>query len=204
MKVVCLDLEGVLVPEIWINVAEKTQIDELRLTTRDIPDYGELMNHRIQILRERNIKLADIQSVIRTMEPLPGGLAFLDALRAKTQVIILSDTFTQFAAPLMEKLKRPTLFCNTLTLSGDDEITGFRLRQEDGKTKAVKALQSMGLTVFAGGDSFNDTGMLLQADRASFFKAPDAIRRQFPQLPGCQEYQEFMTMIDAFLKCPKP
>ncbi len=195
MHLVCLDLEGVLVPEIWINVAERTGIEELRATTRDVPDYDRLMEQRLGILDQHGLTLADIQEVIRGMEPLPGAWEFQKTLRRETELIILSDTFSQFAAPLMEKLDQPTLFCNTLEVDPAGRISGYRLRQQDGKTKAVRALQGLGINVFAAGDSYNDTGMLQQADHAAFFRAPDSILAEFPALPGVTAYDDLLTLI---------
>jgi phosphoserine/homoserine phosphotransferase len=182
------DLEGVLVPEIWIAVAEKTGIARLRLTTRDIPDYDQLMAGRIAILREHKLTLADIQAVIATIDPLPGALEFLNWARAHMQVIILSDTFYEFAAPLMVKLGQPTLFCNTIVVDSNDSITGYQLRQIDGKRKAVAALQSLDFHVIAMGDSYNDTTMLGTADVGILFRPPANIVAEFPQFPVLHEY----------------
>jgi phosphoserine/homoserine phosphotransferase len=189
LNVITLDLEGVLVPEIWIEFAEITKIPELRLTTRDVPDYDVLMQKRIGILKEHGLKLKDIQAVIRQMDPMPGAKAFLDGLRARTQVVILSDTFTQFAGPLMEKLGMPTIFCNTLVVE-DGSVTGYQLRQKDGKRIAVQGFHSMGFKVFAAGDSYNDTGMLQEADAGFFFCPPDSILAQFPKIPVTRNYAE--------------
>lgn len=199
LNVITLDLEGVLVPEIWIEFAQITQIPELRLTTRDVPDYDVLMNKRIGILKEHKLGLADIQAVIRKMEPMEGAKAFLDGLRARTQVVILSDTFTQFAGPLMEKLGMPTIFCNTLTVSPSGEVVGYKLRQKDGKRIAVQGFHSMGLKVYAAGDSYNDTGMLQEADAGFFFCPPDSIVSQFPQIPVTRNYAELKQRFDACL-----
>jgi len=199
MNLVCLDLEGVLVPEIWINVALKTGIEELKLTTRDIPDYTVLMNKRIGILDEHNLKLKDIQDVIATMDPLPGGYDFLQALRSRTQVIILSDTFEQFASPLMAKLDWPTLFCNRLIVDGDDRITGFHLRQNDGKKKAVDAFRSAGCRIFASGDSYNDLTMIQNADKGLFFRAPESISSEHPDYPNVNEYGDLLSAVDLFI-----
>ncbi|MDC7222375.1 MAG: bifunctional phosphoserine phosphatase/homoserine phosphotransferase ThrH [Spirochaetales bacterium] len=200
MNLVCLDLEGVLVPEIWINFAEDTGIDELRMTTRDEPDYNVLMKKRLAILEREGLKLPDIQKVIGGMDPLPGALEFLDELRSKTQLIILSDTFEQFAQPLMKKLRWPTLFCNSLVVGEDGSITDFTLRQQDGKRKAVEAFKSTGTRLFAAGDSYNDVSMLLNADKSSLFKSPASIQEEFPQLPAVEEYRELMELIDNFLE----
>lgn len=186
----CLDLEGVLVPEIWIDFAEQTGIEKLRLTTRDIPDYDELMRGRLRILGENNLKLADIQKVIQKIKPLEGAYDFLGWLKSEFQVIILSDTFYQFAGPLMAQLDYPTLFCNELIIDNEGRITNYRLRQADGKTKAVAALQSLNFQVVAAGDSYNDTGMLKQADAGIFFRPPESITKEFPQFPVTHQYEE--------------
>ena len=191
----CLDLEGVLIPEIWIAVAEKTGIKKLRLTTRDIPDYDELMRGRLKILDEHNLKLADIQEVIGTLSPLEGAKEFLDWLKSEFQVIILSDTFYQFAGPLMEKLGHPTLFCNELIVNNDGCITNYRLRQPDGKTKAVTALKGLNFQVIAAGDSYNDTGMLKVADAGILFRPPDNVIEEFPQFPVTHTYDEFKKTL---------
>jgi phosphoserine/homoserine phosphotransferase len=191
----CLDLEGVLIPEIWIAVAEKTGIKKLRLTTRDIPDYDELMRGRLKILDEHNLKLADIQEVIGTLSPLEGAKEFLDWLKSEFQVIILSDTFYQFAGPLMEKLEHPTLFCNELIVNDDGCVTNYRLRQPDGKTKAVTALKGLNFQVIAAGDSYNDTGMLKVADAGILFRPPDNVIEEFPQFPVTHTYDEFKKTL---------
>ena len=191
----CLDLEGVLIPEIWIAVAEKTGIKKLRLTTRDIPDYDELMRGRLKILDEHNLKLADIQEVIGTLSPLEGAKEFLGWLKSEFQVIILSDTFYQFAGPLMEKLEHPTLFCNELIVNNDGCITNYRLRQPDGKTKAVTALKGLNFQVIAAGDSYNDTGMLKVADAGILFRPPDNVVEEFPQFPVTRTYDEFKEKL---------
>jgi len=193
----CLDLEGVLVPEIWIAFAKQTGIEKLRLTTRDIPDYDALMRDRLKILDEHKLKLEDIQKVIREIKPLEGAKDFLAWLKSEFQVIILSDTFYQFAGPLMAQLDYPALFCNELVAAGDGRITDYRLRQADGKTKAVAALQSMNFQVIAAGDSYNDTGMLKQADAGIFFRPPESITEEFPQFPVTHQYDE---MKQAFLQ----
>ncbi len=200
MNVVCLDLEGVLIPEIWINVAERTRITELRLTTRDIPDFHQLMTRRLEILEQNKIRISDIRAVIGTMEPLDGAIAFIRELRSRTPVIILSDTFTEFAAPLMAKLDWPVLFCNELAIEPDGRISGYRLRQEDGKRRAVEAMQSINLHVIAAGDSYNDLSMLRTADRAALFRAPDAIIAEHPDLPAFRSYDELL----AFATCGVP
>jgi len=190
MLVACLDLEGVLVPEIWINVALKTGIEELKRTTRDEPDYDKLMQQRIGILDRHGLKLADIQRVIGTMEPLDDAQGFLDWLRERFQVLILSDTFDQFSKPLMQKLGWPTLFCNTLEIDASGRIAGYRLRQKDGKRRAVEALQSLAFRVIAAGDSYNDTAMLAAADGGILFRPPDNVVREFPQFPVTKTYDE--------------
>ncbi len=189
MFVACLDLEGVLVPEIWINVAERTGIGELRRTTRDEPDYDHLMRQRIEILDRHALKLADIQQVIGTMDPLPGAQAFLDWLRERFPVVILSDTFEQFSKPLMCKLGWPTLFCNRLEIDGQGRVAGYRLRQPDGKRKAVQALHALAFRVVAAGDSYNDTTMLAAADAGILFRPPDNVVRDFPQFPVTRDYE---------------
>jgi phosphoserine/homoserine phosphotransferase len=193
------DLEGVLVPEIWIAVAEKTGIERLRLTTRDIPDYDKLMAGRIAILREHKLTLADIQAVIATVEPLAGAREFLDWARAQMQVIILSDTFYEFAAPLMVKLGQPVLFCNTLEVDAANNIAGYRLRQTDGKRKAVAALRSLDFRVLAMGDSYNDTTMLGEADAGILFRPPANIVAEFPQFPVLYEYDRLREHLEQML-----
>lgn len=197
MNTVCLDLEGVLVPEIWIAFSEVTGIQELRLTTRDISDYDVLMRKRIGLLKENNLKLKDIQRVIGTMQPLPGAKDFLDALREKYQVIILSDTFTQFAAPLIEKLSRPTLFCNTLEEGPDGTITGYKLRQNNGKMHAVSALKGLNMRVVASGDSYNDLAMLKAADKGILFRSPESIKAENPQFPAVDTYEDLYKEIQT-------
>ncbi len=200
MEVICLDLEGVLVPEIWIAVARDTRIDELKLTTRDISDYDELMNHRLEILNREGITLRHIQEVIAALDPFDDALEFIDQVRSETQLVILSDTFEQFASPLMCKLHWPTLFCNTLITDSSERILGYRLRQKDGKRKAVESFKAMGLRVFAAGDSFNDVSMLLSAHSGMLFRAPQAIREQYPQLPAAQFYGELIAEIRRFVR----
>ena len=191
MIVACLDLEGVLVPEIWIAFAEKTGIEKLKLTTRDIPDYNELMQGRLDILNENNFSLSDIQEVINEITPLPGAKEFLDWLESEFQVIILSDTFNQFAGPLMAQLNYPTLFCHDLIIDNMGRVKDFQLRIPDAKTKAVKALQGINLKVIAAGDSYNDTGMLKQAEAGILFRAPNNVIEEFPQFPVTRNYEEF-------------
>jgi phosphoserine/homoserine phosphotransferase len=199
MKLVCLDLEGVLVPEIWIAFADTTGISEFRRTTRDEPDYDKLMKYRIDLLDKNNFKLADIQRVISAMEPLPGAYDFALSLREKTQLVILSDTFEQFAKPLMEKLSWPALFCNNLEIAADGKVTGYRLRQQDGKKQAIKAFKSMSLKVFAAGDSFNDLTMIQEADSGCLFCAPDTIRKDYAHIPCVDTFDDLMSEIDKFL-----
>ena len=195
MIVACLDLEGVLVPEIWIAFAEKTGIEKLRLTTRDIPDYNELMQGRLDILNENNLLLSDIQDVIKDISPLPGAKDFLDWLKSEFQVIILSDTFNQFAGPLMTQLDYPTIFCHDLIIDETGKINDFQLRIHDAKTKAVKAIQGLNLKVIAAGDSYNDTGMLKQADAGILFRAPQNVIEEFPQFPVTLDYDGFKKLF---------
>jgi phosphoserine/homoserine phosphotransferase len=196
MKIACLDLEGVLVPEIWINVAERTGIEQLRLTTRDIPDYDELMTHRLGVLDQHGIKLSEIQSVIADMGPLAGANEFIDWLRERFQVIILSDTFYEFGMPLMRQLDWPTLFCHQLAIDGD-RITDYRLRQPDQKRAAVKAFHALNFKVIAAGDSYNDTSMLAEADAGILYRPPQNVIDEFPQFPVTREYDELKA---AFLR----
>ena len=199
MNIVCLDLEGVLVPEIWIAFSEASGIPELRRTTRDEPDYNKLMNFRLGILKEHGLGLKEIQATIAKIDPMPGAKEFLDALRAETQVLILSDTFTQFASPLMKKLGWPTLFCNELEVAESGEVTGFRMRCEKSKLTTVKALQSVGFETIAAGDSFNDLGMI-QASKAGFlFRSTEQIRKDHPELPAFEEYDDLLNAIRAAL-----
>ena len=199
MNIVCLDLEGVLVPEIWIAFAEETGIPELKRTTRDEPDYDKLMNYRINILKEHGLGLKEIQETIAKIDPLPGAKEFLDKLRETTQVIIISDTFTQFAAPLMKKLGWPTIFCNTLEVAEDGTITGFKMRCEQSKLSTVKALQSVGFETIASGDSHKDLGMI-QASKAGFlFRSTEQIKKDYPQLEAFEEYDELFEAIKKAL-----
>ncbi|RPH52071.1 MAG: bifunctional phosphoserine phosphatase/homoserine phosphotransferase ThrH [Desulfobacteraceae bacterium] len=195
MHIVCSDLEGVFVPEIWINVAEKTGIEELRLTTRDISDYDVLMKRRIEILGREHLKITDIQKVIAGLDPLEGAVEFLDWLRSVTQVIIVSDTFVQFAGPLMKKLGSPTLFCHTLAIGKDGSVEGYNLRQKEGKKKAVIALKSLDYRVIAVGDSYNDIAMLKEAERGILFCPPANVVAEFPELPVTQRYGELKELI---------
>ena len=199
MNIVCLDMEGVLVPEIWVKFAEEANIPELKLTTRDEPDYDKLMNYRLKILNEHGMGLKEIQDVIAKIDLMPGAKDFLDELRTLTQVIILSDTFEQFAAPLMEKLNWPTIFCNTLEVADDGKITGYKMRCPKSKLTTVKALHSMGFETIASGDSFNDLGMI-QASKAGFlFKTTDAIKNDYPNIPAYEEYDELLEAIKKAL-----
>ena len=199
MVITCLDMEGVLVPEIWIAFAEATGIPELKRTTRDEPDYDKLMNYRLEILKEHHLGLKEIQDVIATIDPLPGAKEFLDELRKDCQVIILSDTFEQFAKPLMAKLGWPTLFCNSLEVAEDGTITGYRMRCEKSKLTTVKALQSIGFETIASGDSYNDLGMI-QASKAGFlFKSTAAIKADHPELPAFEEFDDLLSAIKAAL-----
>jgi phosphoserine / homoserine phosphotransferase len=197
MQVVCLDLEGVLIPEIWITFAERTGIAEFRRTTRDEPDYDKLMTFRLGLLREHGLKLADIQDVIGGMAPMAGARDFLDELRGRFQVIILSDTFYEFADPLMHQLGRPTLFCHRLLIDDQGFVADYRLRQPDQKRHAVDALKSLNFQVIAAGDSYNDTGMLMAADAGFFIHPPESIAAQFPQFPVNHSYAELKAHIDA-------
>lgn len=190
MYLSCLDLEGVLVPEIWLCVAERTGIDELRVTTRDISDYDQLMRHRLSIISNNGLRLAEIQQVIDGMRPLPGAVEFLNWLRQRSQVIILSDTFYQFARPLMQQLQWPTLFCNNLTIGDDGRIEGYRLRQIDQKRQVVQALHQLNFKIIAAGDSYNDTSMLNEADHGILFRPPDSVAQQFPQFPVTHDYEQ--------------
>ena len=199
MNIVCLDMEGVLVPEIWIAFAEASGIPELRRTTRDEPDYDKLMTWRLGILKEHGLGLKEIQTTIAKIDPLPGAKAFLDELRATTQVIILSDTFEEFAKPLMEKLGWPTIFCNSLEVAENGEITGYKMRCEKSKLTTVKALQSIGYDTIASGDSFNDLGMI-QASKAGFlFKSTEQIKKDYPQIPAYEEFDDLLAAIKAAL-----
>lgn len=197
MYITCLDLEGVLVPEIWIAFAQARGIPELERTTRDEPDYDKLMRYRLDILAQHGLKLADIQETIATLEPLPGAKEFLGALREKTQVIILSDTFEQFAQPLMKKLGWPTIFCNTLEVAEDGTITGHQMRCPQSKLTTVKALQSAGFTTIAAGDSYNDLGMIGASKAGFLFKSTPAIQAEHPDVPALEEYDELLEAIVA-------
>ena len=199
MNIVCLDLEGVLVPEIWIAFAEASGIPELKRTTRDEPDYDKLMKWRIGILKEHGLGLKEIQDTIATIDPIPGAKEFLDELRSLTQVIIISDTFTQFATPLMKKLDWPTIFCNSLEVAESGEITGFKMRIENSKLTTVKALQSIGYETIAAGDSYNDLAMIKAGKAGFLFKSTDKIKADNPELPAYDTYEELMAAIKAVL-----
>ncbi len=195
MKIVCLDLEGVLVPEIWIAFSEASGIPELRRTTRDEPDYDKLMNWRIDLLNKRGIGLKEIQDIIATIDPLPGAKEFLDELRSLTQVIIVSDTFTQFATPLMKKLGWPTIFCNSLVVSDDGFITGYKMRIENSKLSTILALHAIGFESIASGDSYNDLDMLRTANTGFLFRSTDQIKSDHPELPAFETYEELLSAI---------
>ena len=197
MYITCLDLEGVLVPEIWIAFAEATGIPELKKTTRDEPDYDKLMKYRLDILKEHGLGLKEIQDTIATIDPMPGAKEFLDELRSMCQVIIISDTFSQFATPLMKKLGWPTIFCNSLEVAENGEITGFKMRCEQSKLTTVKALQSIGYETIASGDSYNDLGMITASKAGFLFKSPEQIKQQHPELPAFETYDELLAAIKA-------
>lgn len=199
MNIVCLDMEGVLVPEIWIAFAEESGIPELKKTTRDEPDYDKLMRYRLDILKQHGLGLKEVQETIAKIEPMDGAKEFLDELRSLTQVIILSDTFTQFAGPLMKKLGMPTIFCNTLEVADNGEITGFRMRVENSKLTTVKALQSIGFETIASGDSYNDLGMIKASKAGFLFKSTDKIKADYPELPAYETYDELLAAIKANL-----
>ena len=200
MNIVCLDMEGVLVPEIWIAFSKESGIPELSRTTRDEPDYDKLMRWRIGVLKEHGLKLKDVQDTIARIDPLPGAKEFLDELRSICQTIIISDTFTQFASPLMKKLGQPTIFCNSLEVSDSGEITGFKMRIENSKLTTVKALQSIGYDTIASGDSYNDLGMIKASKAGFLFKSTDKIKSENPELPAFEEYSELLDAIKAQLK----
>jgi phosphoserine/homoserine phosphotransferase len=195
VKIICLDLEGVLVPEIWIGVAERTGIEELRLTTRDISDYDVLMKRRLEILEDKGLGIGDIHEVIDTLDPLPGALEFLDSVRASVQVAILSDTFYQFAEPLMRKLRWPSLYCNDLEIDGDGRVTGYRLRQPDQKRKAVQAFKALNFDVLAAGDSYNDLSMLTEADAGGLFRPPEKLVAEYPEFPVTETHEELHAAL---------
>ena len=195
MNIVCLDLEGVLVPEIWIAFSQASGIPELKRTTRDEPDYNKLMNWRLGILKERGIGLKEIQQIIATIDPLPGANDFLNALREMTQVVIVSDTFTQFSAPLMKKLGWPTIFCNSLIVAEDGSIAGFKMRIENSKLSTVRAFQSIGFETIAAGDSYNDLDMILNSNAGFLFRSTEKIKADYPELPAYEEYDELLEAI---------
>ena len=195
MNIVCLDLEGVLLPEIWIAFSQASGIPELKRTTRDEPDYDKLMKWRIGILKEHGLGLNEIKKVIETIDPMPGAKEFLDTLRSETQAIILSDTFTQFASPLMKKLGWPTIFCNELEVGEDGMITGYRIRVEKSKLTTVKALQSIGFETIAAGDSYNDLGMIQASKAGILFRSTEQIKKDYPELPACETYEELLAQI---------
>ena len=199
MKLVCLDLEGVLVPEIWIAFAEETGLEALKKTTRDEPDYDKLMQYRLDILAENNLGLEQIQNTIEKIDPLPGAIEFLNELRELTQVVIISDTFSEFAKPLMKKLGYPTLFCNELEVAADGKITGIKMRLEDSKLNTVKALQLAGCETIASGDSFNDLGMIKQSEYGFLFRTTDSIKKDYPEVPAFEEYDELLAAIKKSL-----
>ena len=199
MNIVCLDMEGVLVPEIWIAFSEESGIPELKRTTRDEPDYDKLMNWRLGILREHGLGLKQIQETISKIDPMPGAKEFLDELRRMTQVIIISDTFTQFAGPLMEKLGWPTIFCNSLEVAPDGEITGYKMRVRDSKLTTVKALQSIGYETIAAGDSHNDLGMIQAGKTGFLFRSTEQIKKDYPQIPAYETYEELLNAIEQAL-----
>jgi len=199
MKIVCLDMEGVLTPEIWIAFSEATGIPELKRTTRDEPDYNKLMRFRLDILKEHGLGLKEIQEVISGIDPLPGAKEFLDALRDEVQVVVLSDTFEEFAKPLIKKLGMPSIYCNSLEVAPDGEITGIKMRCEQSKLTTVKALQSCGFETIAAGDSFNDLGMILASKAGFLFRSTEAIKQAYPQIPAFEEYGDFLRAIEAVL-----
>ena len=199
MTIVCLDMEGVVVPEIWIAFAEATGIEELKKTTREEPDYDKLMRFRLDVLKQHGLGLKEIQQTIAKIDPLPGAREFLDALRQEAQVIIVSDTFEEFAKPLLEKLGRPTIFCNSLEVAPDGEITGFRMRCEQTKYTTVKALQSMGFDTIASGDSYNDIGMITASKAGFLFRSTDKIKGEYPDVPAYEEYSDLLKAIEAAL-----
>lgn len=199
MHIICSDLEGVFVPEVWINVSEKTGIPELRRTTRDEPDYDKLMRYRMKILDEHGLKLRDIQEVIAQIRPLPGALDFIAWMKERTQLIVVSDTFIQFADPLMKQLGRPTLFCHTLVMDDTDRIIDYKLRQKDPKRKTVEALQSLTYQVIAMGDSYNDISMLKQADKGILFRPPANVVADYPQFPVAEDYEAIKDILKEFI-----
>ena len=199
MYIICSDLEGIWVPEVWINVAKKTGISDLRLTTRDIKDYDELMQYRLKILKKHNLKLKDIQDVIATIEPMDGALDTMEWIKERTQLIVVSDTFVEFADPLMVQLNRPTLFCHSLTVDHDNNVVDYNLRQKDPKRKVVKALKSLEYKVLAFGDSYNDISMLQEADSAILFKPPQNVMNDYPEFPVATNYEELKKLLQTYV-----
>ena len=199
MHIICSDLEGVFVPEIWINVAERTGIEKLRLTTRDVPDYDVLMKQRLNILKDHNLKLKDIQDVIAQMDPLEGAFEYIEWLKEQAPLIIVSDTFLQFAGPLMKKLGNPALFCNNLMIASDGSVADYKLRQKDGKRHTVEALKTLNYKIIASGDSYNDITMLKAADTGILFRPPENVLKEFPEFPVTTEYHELKPLIEKAL-----
>lgn len=199
MKIICSDLEGVFIPEIWVNVAEKTGIEELKLTTREISDYDVLMTKRLEVLDEHSLKLKDITDIISTVEPLEGALETLNWIRERAQIIILSDTFEQFARPLMKKLNYPALLCHSLVVDSDGKITDYKLRQANQKKQAIKAFKGLNYTTIAFGDSYNDTAMIKEADHGFFFRPPDNVIREFPDFDVIDTYEQLKKKLNSFL-----
>ncbi|MCG6909944.1 MAG: bifunctional phosphoserine phosphatase/homoserine phosphotransferase ThrH [Deltaproteobacteria bacterium] len=199
MEIICCDMEGIFTPEIWIKVAEKTGIEDLRLTTRDISDYDVLMQKRLGILKANGLKLKDITDVIQTMEPLPGAFEFLEWMRSRTQVIVVSDTYVEFAKPLMKKLGWPTLFCNSLTVDREGAVVDYNLRQKDGKRQTVLSLKQLEYEIIAVGDSYNDITMLKEAEQGILFNPPDSVRDEYPELPATYSYDELQAVMEEML-----
>ena len=199
MKIICADMEGIFTPEIWIQVSKKTGIEDLKLTTRDISDYDVLMKRRLGILAAHGLKLKDITDVIETMDPLEGAVEFLDWMRSQTQVIVVSDTYVEFAKPLLRKLGWPTLFCNSLTIAADGSISDYKLRQKDGKRKTVLSLKKLNYGIIAVGDSYNDISMLKEADAGILFRPPENVKNEYPELPVAYTYDELKTVMERLL-----
>lgn len=199
MYIICSDLEGIWVPEVWINVARKTGIEELKLTTRDIADYNKLMNYRLEILDKHQLTLQDIREVIETIDPLEGALEMMEWIKEKTQLIVVSDTFREFADPLMRKLNRPTLFCHSLEVNGNNQITGYKLRQPDPKRKVVQALQSLQYQVVAFGDSYNDVTMLEEAEQGILYNPPENVTADYPQYPVAHNYEQLKKQLQSYI-----
>jgi len=200
MKIICADMEGIFTPEIWIQVSQKTGIDDLKLTTRDISDYGVLMKRRLGILSEHGLKLKDITDVIETMDPLEGALDFLNWVRERTQIVVVSDTYVEFAKPLLRKLGWPTLFCNTLTINGDGAITDYNLRQKDGKRKVAQSLKRLNYHIIGVGDSYNDITMLKEAHTGVLFRPPENVRNEYPELPATYTYDELREVLAPLIR----